>query len=212
MTVMWFGVGWTGADRLEDEAMDISMNRALVRMILEHAEDYPWTLQDIGLLGLRLDDRREYRLHVWDSSYSVGELPVHDHPFDFTSTVIAGEMTNTRYEEDPSGVEYHRMRYLPPNEDARTTDTVRLSGTATTFTAGERYSQRAHELHDSRQLPGTVTIIRRSFKDVPELTVCTRGEDEWVSGESRPAAPEDVKRITALALDCFMSPLPAIRR
>jgi hypothetical protein len=183
--------------------MDDSLNTALVRTILEHAEDYAWSMQDIGLLGLRLDDRRVYRLHVWFPSYSVGEPPVHDHPFDFTSTIIAGEITNTRYDENPNGVEYRRTRYSPPNEDARTTDTVRLSGTATTLTAGGHYSQLAHELHDSRQLPGTVTVIRRAFKDVRELTVCRRGEAAWVSGESRPATSDEVKRITAGALELF---------
>ena len=181
--------------------MDIALHRALVRTILEHAEDYPWTMQDIGLLGLRLDDRREYRLQVWDPSSAVGDPPVHDHPFDFTSTVVAGEMTNTRYEEDPSGVEYHRMRYTPPNEDAQQVDTVRLAGSPTTLAAGESYSQLAHELHDSRQVPGTVTIIRWTFRDVPELTVCHRGEAPWVSGRSRPAASDEVKRIAATALD-----------
>ena len=70
--------------------MDNALNRTLVRTILEHAEDYPWVMQEIGLLGLRLDDTREYRLHVWDPSSSAGEPPIHDHPFDFTSTVIAG--------------------------------------------------------------------------------------------------------------------------
>jgi hypothetical protein len=183
--------------------LDNSLNRALVRTILEHAQDYAWRMQDIGLLGLRLDERREYRLHVWGPSYSVGEPPVHDHPFDLTSTIIAGEMTNTRYEETPSGVEYHRVRYSPSNEDARRTDTVRLSGTATILTAGDHYSQSAHELHDSRQLPGTVTIIRMAFKDVPELTVCSRGEAAWVSGQARPASPEEVHRITATALEMF---------
>jgi len=183
--------------------MDNPLNKALVRTILEHAEDFAWTLQDIGLLGLRLDDKREYRLHVWEASYSVGEPPIHDHPFDFTSTVVVGEMTNTRYDEDPSGVEYCRLRYNPPNEDARRADTVRLSGTATTFTGGRQYSQPAHELHDSRQLPGTVTIIRRTFKDVSELTVCSRREAAWVSGQSRRAAPDEVKRITATALELF---------
>ncbi|MCU1459842.1 MAG: hypothetical protein JWL73_3934 [Actinomycetia bacterium] len=185
--------------------MDISMNRALVRMILEHAEDYPWKMQDIGLLGLWLDARREYRLHVWDPTSSVGEPPVHDHPFDFTSTVIAGGMTNTRYEQDPHGVEYHRMRYTPPDEDARTVDTVKLSGIATTtFVAGDQYEQVAHELHDSLQLPGTVTIIRMTFKDVmPELTVCLRDESAWASGQSRPAPLDEVKRITAKALELF---------
>jgi hypothetical protein len=183
--------------------MDMALNRVLVRTILEHAGDYPWTMQDIGLLGLRLDDCRQYRLHVWDPSYNVEEPPVHDHPFDFTSTVVAGEMTNTRYQESPSGVEYSRVRYLPPDEDARRHDTIRLSATATTVTEGGQYSQLAHELHDSRQLPGTVTIIRMTFKDVPEVTVCRRNEATWVSGRSRAATPDEVKKITALALEWF---------
>jgi hypothetical protein len=131
----------------------------------------------------------------------VGEPPIHDHPFDFTSTVIAGEMTNIRFDEDPSGVEHRRERYSPSDEGARRADTVRLSRTTTTFAAGDQYSQSAHQLHESRQLPGTVTIIRRTFSTVPELTVCRRGEAPWVSGHSRPAAPEEVRRITATALD-----------
>ncbi len=34
------------------------MTKALVFTILRHAEDFPWRMQDIGLLGLRLDERR----------------------------------------------------------------------------------------------------------------------------------------------------------
>jgi hypothetical protein len=181
--------------------LDVSLHRALVRTILEHAGDYPWKMQDIGLLGLRLDDRREYRLHVWDPSSDMEDPPVHDHPFDFTSMVVAGEMTNTRYEEDPSGVEYSRMRFTPPDEDSRTVDTVRLSSTATILGSGESYAQLAHELHDSRQLPGTVTIIRWTFRDVRELTVCRTGDATWVSGRSRPATAGEIKRVTAPALD-----------
>jgi hypothetical protein len=185
--------------------MDNSLHRALVRTILEHAADYPWVIQDIGLLGLRLDARRVYRLHVWDPCSRVGAAPIHDHPFDFTSTIVAGELTNIRYQEDPFGVEYRRERYSPGDEDTRTTDTIRLSGTATatTLTAGDHYCQSAHELHDSRQVPGTVTIIRRTFKDVAKLTVCSRGDAAWVSGQSRPAAPEEIQRIAATALDLF---------
>ena len=175
-----------------------------MRHILEHAADHPWRIQDVGVLALWLDDQRRDRLHVWDLRSAIGEPPVHDHPFDFTSTVIAGEMTNTRYEEDPLGVEYHRVRYTPPNEDDRRSDTIRLSGTATTFTAGDQYHQLASELHDSRQLPGTVTIIRRTFTaDASELSVCNREPTAWVSGQSRPAALADVKRIVATALELF---------
>ena len=184
--------------------MDGALDRALVYQILVHAEAYPWTLQDIGLLGLRMDDRQEYRLHVWDPSRCIGEPPIHDHPFDFTSQIIVGEMTNTRYVEDPGGTEYRRIRYSPgKEEDRESPDAVRLSGTATSHREGGRYLQLAHELHDSRQLPGTVTIIRRSFKDVSQLTVCLRDDAPWVSGASRPATPDEIKQFTAKALDWF---------
>jgi len=181
-----------------------SLNKALVSTILQHAEDYPWRMQDIGLLGLRLDDRREFRLHVWDPTYSVvdDDPPIHDHPYDFTSEIIAGEMINSRYEVDPAGTEFTRFRYVPSDESSRIADTVRLSGTATTYTEGGCYQQCAPELHDSRQQPGTVSIIRCTFRDVPRLTVCRKSRD-WVSGQSRSATSEEVKRITSKALQWF---------
>jgi hypothetical protein len=181
--------------------MDGERLHAQVRSILEHAGEHPWTLQDIGLLGLWLDDRRECRLHVWGPADAVGDPPIHDHPFDFTSTVLAGAITNTRYEVSDDGLEYQRTRYVPDDEDARTSDTVRLSGTAARLRTGDRYSQRAHELHDSRQVAGTVTIIRTRFVDVPVLTVCQPVDAPWVSGRSRRATEDDVARIAAPARD-----------
>jgi hypothetical protein len=180
------------------------LTQALVRTILEHAEDYPWRMQDIGLLGVTLDDRKEFRLHVWDPTCCDFEddPPIHDHPYDFTSTIIAGEMTNTRYEEDQAGTAFTRFRFAPGNERGRTADTVHLSGVGTTYTAGGRYQQLAHELHDSRQLPGTVSVIRCTFRDPPFLTVCRQGPD-WVTGQSRAATSEEVKTITCKALQWF---------
>jgi hypothetical protein len=183
--------------------MDISRTQALVRTILEHPADHPWRMQEIGLLGLRLDDRREHRLHVWDPDHAVVASPVHDHPYDFTSTVVVGEMTNTRYEEDPEGTEHRRVRYSPADEHSRRTDSVRLSGTPTAYGAGDEYAQHARELHASAQLPGTVTIIRMAFRPVSELTVCTLGDAPWVSGEARPATADEVQRCAAAALARF---------
>jgi hypothetical protein len=48
-----------------------------------------------------------------------------------------------------------------------------------------------------------VTIIRRTFKDVAELTVCLRGEDRFVSGQARPATLDEVKHMTTRALTWF---------
>jgi hypothetical protein len=183
--------------------MSENLSKALVLTLLRHAEDFPWRMQDIGLMGLRLDDRREYRLHVWDSSRYVGEPPVHDHPYDFASTVIVGELTNVRYVEDPAGGEYVRFRYSPGAEDERQSDTVKLSATPTTFTEGGQYAQTADQLHASLQLPGTVTAIRCTWVDAPVLTVCFRDEDSWSSGQGRDATRAEIKSFAAKALEWF---------
>lgn len=188
---------------MSDTLSTETVSKALVLAILRHAGNFRWRMVDIGLMGLRLDDRREYRLHVWDPSDVAGDPPVHDHPYDFTSTVVAGELTNTRYVEDPAGDEYLRFRYTPPDEDRRRSDTVRLSATATTFTEGGRYRQRAHELHASGQQPGTVTVIRCSWVDAAELTVCLRDEGSWRSGQGRDATSTEVKAFSAKALEWF---------
>jgi len=188
--------------------MSHTLEQTLVRNILEHASDYPWRVQNIGVLALWLDDRREYRLHVWDPDSAVGEPPIHDHPVDFTSTVIVGELVNTRYVEDPDGVEYLRERYVPGNEDDRRADTVRLVGTSETLRAGARYRQLAHELHDSIQVPGTVTVLQfhGTFDDQREVTSCRRHGTPWVSGQARSAEQDEVKRITATARALFDVP------
>ena len=184
--------------------MNERLNKALVLTILQHAEDFPWRVQDIGLMSLRLDDRREYRLHIWDTSNCVEEPPIHDHPYDFTSTIIAGEMTNTRYEEDPAGDEYVRFRFPPGAEGERWSDSVRLSSRATIFNEGDQYHQIAHELHSSWQQPGTVTAIRCQWVKSPELlTVCVRDEGRWRSGQGREATREEVKGFVARALEWF---------
>jgi hypothetical protein len=183
--------------------MSETLSKALVLTILQHAEDFPWRMQDFGLMSLRLDDRRQYRLHVWDPYDGGEDPPIHDHPYDFTSTVIVGELTNTRYEEDPAGEEYSRFRYSPPSEDERRSDSVRLSATATTFTGGDQYRQVATALHASGQKPGTVTAIRCSWVEAPELTVCLRDEASWRSGRARDATREEIKRVAAKTLDWF---------
>ena len=73
------------------------LDKVRVRNILEHALEYPWRYQDIGLLALRLDEHREYALHVWAPDRCLGTPPIHDHPFDFVSRIIVGELKNARY-------------------------------------------------------------------------------------------------------------------
>ena len=179
------------------------MTKALVFTILRHAEDFSWRMQDIGLMGLRLDERRECRLHVWNPSLSDGDPPIHDHPYAFTSAIIVGELHNTRYVEDAAGEEYTRFRYSPPDDEQRRSDQVRLSAAAETLREGDDYCQRPHELHASWQQPGTVTVIRCSWGPVRELTVCLRDGASWRSGQAREATRQEIKSMAARALEWF---------
>jgi hypothetical protein len=184
--------------------MEQTVTKTLVKKILQAAEVFPWRMQSIGLMSLCLDDHRERVLHVWGPpSETIKEPPIHDHPFDFISTIIVGEITNTRYKEDSAGTKYFRFRYSPAEENSRQSDTVRLSRTSTTYIEGGHYQQLAHDLHDSRQLPGTVTLLRRSFKEVEKLTVCFSQPDLWISGKARPATYQEIKRMTSKALEWF---------
>lgn len=184
--------------------MSETMTSSLVFTILRHADDFPWRMQEIGLMGLRLDERREYRLHVWDPSFAENaEPPIHDHPYDFTSRIVVGKLTNTRYLESAAGPEFDRFRYSPPDEEQRRRDTVRLSGTAENLGADDEYGQLAHELHSSRPQPGTVTLMRCSWGAPRELTVCLREGARWPSGRARDATREEIKAFTAKALDRF---------
>jgi hypothetical protein len=80
---------------------------------------------------------------------------------------------------------------------------VRLSATSTIFTEGSEYRQLAHELHASWQQPGTMTAIRCSWVEAPELTVCLRDEGSWRSSQGRDATREEIKSFTAKALEWF---------
>lgn len=173
------------------------LDRVLVRNTIDHALDFPWVMQEIGLLGLRLDERRCYRLHVWAPDRAGGPPVIHDHPFDFSSQVLFGEVVDTRYAEDPAGTEYLRERYVPGVEDDRAADPVRLTGRSERHRAGEEYSLTAAELHDSRPLPGTVTVIRRTWVAPGRLTVCRPYGTPWVEGASRPATADEITAVTA---------------
>ena len=183
--------------------MTETLSKPLVLTILRHAEDFPWRMQDIGLMSLRLEERREYRLHVWNPVDEDPDPPIRDHPYDFTSTIVVGELTNTRYEEDAAGDEYVRLRYSPGLEHLRRSDTVRLSAAASTLTEGEQYRRLAPELHASAQLPGTVTVIRCSWERTCDLTVCHRDQGSWQSGRARDATRDEIKTVAARALEWF---------
>lgn len=188
------------------------MDAIEIREILEHPEDRHWTIQGFGMLRLYLDGCHIKRLHIWDPVMAVENVsPIHDHPWDFVSEIISGQMTNVLYRElrltDPT--ELHDVTYKavqircgegggPVEEPHFTRLRVR---SRVVYNAGEGYSQHAEELHDSFPERGTVTVIRRTFRENnTELARVFWQGGDWVSAEPRPATPDEVDHFTRLAL------------
>src|SRR5882672_1685770 len=74
---------------------------AMVKQILDNCGDYEWSIQGFGMLRTNIS---EYlRLHIWDSRCRVDDVSdIHTHPWNFSSTVIAGWLTNNVYLEAPT--------------------------------------------------------------------------------------------------------------
>lgn len=176
----------------------------LVRDALEFPDRRTWTMQGLGMLRTYLQD--DVRLHVWDPARGNGASPVHTHPWDFVSYVVAGRLTNIRYSEDVLGRGLpHFRRTIRPGEQLEVIGADELVGLRrlSEDVVRERgwYFQDASEIHESRPDPGTVTLIKRHRRNLPDTarTYYPLGQ-QWSSGEPRAATPEEVRDICRLAL------------
>lgn len=187
------------------------ITKLLVKNILEKAHSYKWSLQGLGMLRLYLSD--EVRLHVWDTRYKFyNASPVHDHPWDLSSQVIAGQIRNVIYTECDLCfgrghclcVGYKRQTIKCGSGSCLVGEpkVVRLLCKTQMVYEGEEYHQAAEEIHETKPLDGTVTIVTRTFKeDRDHAHVFWPAEITWGSAEPRPATSEEIEAITQNALN-----------
>lgn len=184
----------------------LAIVRLLVRKILEEPASHRWSIQGLGMLRLYLSPN--VRLHVWNpqAPHKVAEVSEpHNHPWHFTSFVVAGVITNWLYLPDAAGDLYHagviECGPNPSQYGAQGKHDVRLRQESSVYTPGASYSMRAETIHRSDPTPGTVTICTREpLPDPDHATVCWPHGTEWVSAEPRLATPDEVRDITRLAL------------
>ena len=205
--------------------MSIETTRLLVKGVLENADRFDWSIQGFGMLRMYLS--KEVRLHIWNPAFEVENVStIHDHPWDFESEVVCGEIQNQRYvvlrrEYDGGMMEEPRqpiaIRYdgVP---DTHLCAVIRC-GTGggidkacnsgipeprallpfgfptlpvSTYRAGQSYKQVASDVHETKAVAGTVTIVTRKFKaDTEHARVFFPLGTEWVSAEPRRATPSE---------------------
>lgn len=209
--------------------------RECVRKILERPLAYDWTLQGFGLLRLYLRDVG--RIHVWDDRYAVrGVSVIHDHFWPLESIILAGSLTNIRYALELGEVSAtHWVQAIRTGEGGgpigdkracrltvRSVETYTLDAAETAESEGASihregefagmYWQGAHEIHETRAVRGTVSVMARPEHQGEAKTarVFWPHGSHWVSAEPRPATPAEIGTITTYALAHFDSDAQAL--
>lgn len=192
--------------------------RGLAEAILRNSAAFRWELQGFGMLRCYLPG--DLRLQVWDNTYAVpGVTTIHDHPWNFESLIVAGELLNERFGEvDPTDQEggpsaTHMCRNIIPGVglrragDGEDQPAYLVSYGTERYTAGMVYEQRYYELHESRPSRGTVTLIGRQRVGADVARSYYPYGAEWVSAEPRLATEEERTEIIGHALQRWFTPL-----
>lgn len=190
----------------------------VIESFLRHtSESDGWQVQGFGMLRCYLPGENEPRLQIWDQRLIEWQYsPIHDHPWDFESTIVAGSLFNQRYVRMGGDtmffhcpVENYNEAIIvpgPDNEGVESTGTVRLATLPLEmYSAGERYHMSWAELHQTRYLQGTVTYIERerTRPDGDLASSIWQGDGAWVSARPRPATASEARAAINLALDTW---------
>lgn len=192
--------------------------RVLVMDVLRDWQRYTWSVQGFGMLRAYLSPR--VRLHVWHSSLRVKDVSdIHDHPWNLTSLVVAGRITDVSYrikrslhtilsaaQLDPRATFLGGRIECGPNPSRHGPSSVCgyvLESTKESYEEGESYAHRFDELHATDYEDGTVTLCHRA--PVPGVSrdhanVFWPVGKEWVSAEPRPATREEVQLTLSSAI------------
>lgn len=181
----------------------------IITTILKNATSFQWTVQGLGMMRMYINDR--IRLHVWDKSLVTPNVTqIHDHPWDFKSTIICGYIINHLYVPAPYPVNYVCQQIVcgAGGGPIATPFDLHLHKIENPirYVIGNQYYQKSFEIHSTEFGDGTVTLIERFFnqnRDVARVFYKKTDEYGWVSAEPRPATTEEVKTITSKALKLF---------
>jgi hypothetical protein len=136
-------------------------------------------LDSLGEFGCKL------RLHVWWDNQNDEESTVHDHPWDFASCLLAGEMTMRLYEEDHSAPQAFVKTLYPTQAIPGVREPVIVGGSrlkcigVSEYAAGMTYVLSRRELHSVRLLSDRlITLVLQGphVQDTSRVYVKRRSE------------------------------------
>lgn len=199
----------------------LASTQELVRQVLRNASAYQWDIQGFGMLRTRLG--KDLRLNIWDSTLAVPDVSlIHSHPWDFSSIICWGSLTNCVYDlATEESIEaamlvnpcttyrrYNQYSIKPGAEGGLLTEPVPVwlgVEELRTYSTGEAYAMQAPQIHHSAYQDGTVTLNYRRRVGEDEALVFELERKPWVSAKPRPATPEEVAEFVTAATMCHLT-------
>lgn len=176
--------------------------------IMDHWQDFAWTVQGFGMIRTYLDEAKQYRLNVWTPALRVPDVSeIHDHPWTFQSWIMCGRLTNTRFNVATPLTMPHSLPFqhvvIKTGEGGGPVgevDSVYLNAMRPeVYEAGDTYTQQMSEIHITKTVPGTVTLNDRSAPTAAHEANIYWPRGPWVNAEPRPATQEEVFAAVRLA-------------
>lgn len=185
--------------------------KEFVRDILQKRHRHAWSVHGLGMLRCNLN--QSLRLHVWSpDTRTVGVTDTHTHPWDFRSLVVAGLVVNTSYFKTTSSA-------VPNVEAFREWKVACGAGghgplevgpcylgviSQLGYEEGQGYSHRATDIHSGNPMPGTVTLIQRTFLgDSSKAYVYVPEGHRFGDAVQRPAYMHEIEEACDLALGAW---------
>lgn len=185
--------------------------RRMVDLVLRNEARNPkgkWSTQGLGMLRLYLDPEQKFRLHIWDKRLVVADAsPLHDHPWHFTSLVVAGNVKQFRFKHWTYGE--NRERYncatIKCGEGAHCTSETKVVTLSRQpfelYKESQTYSQAKSEIHESLADHGSVTLVERTFVGQRDAAhVYWGGNGPFGTAEPRPATSAEIRAACEYAL------------
>jgi hypothetical protein len=178
--------------------------------ILDHAGQYDWSVQGFGMLRLYI--RKIGRLHIWDDRLRYpGVSMIHTHSWDLRSTIVSGNVRNTRFEEmDVIGLPYHKQRLVTGFQAHMVSEakTVRLlNHPAEWYEPGDVYRQAGHEIHLTDAANGTITLMERREDENGEADIYWPLGESWGTATPKVATLKEILDTTAYAKEILLASL-----
>lgn len=185
---------------------DLTFIKPLVSAVLQD-DRREWTAQGFGFLRTYFgpaDAPKKFRLNLWNRRFTVPNVStIHDHPWDLTSLIVAGQLVNMRYclRDIRSGP----RPTVGPTHDFTTIKTGEGGGLekapvqyceldpypTEVYRPGMSYKQHAEEVHETIFADGTVTLNER-IGDTEHARVFWPYGTDWVDAIPRKATHEEV--------------------